>query len=334
MSDLHDDLILKSLNGTLTAEEQKTLEEWINASSENHQQVESFRAIWKATRAETSSLDFQTTDEWQRLKNHIERQADASVVKERPILSSLYFKIAASITLVAIASFAIYLSMQSSSITISGRSGAHTSVMLPDGSQVILNGTSELTYDKNNFNASERAIRFEGEAFFDIARNPEKPFRIDTRDVTVEVLGTSFNVRAIEQEINSTVYVVAGKVKVSNSEFRQEVSLLPGETGTFNQQTATLVKLGAEAENTNALSWRDKRLVFKGTPLHQVVESMEHYFDIRIGIEGDKLRDCRFTSNFDNPTLEEVVEALTVSLDLKFDRNDNGTYTVSGKGCL
>jgi transmembrane sensor len=327
MSDEYESLILKSLDGTITMQEREALEHWMRLSPENTRQVESMKAIWKATPSRTITSDFDTSGEWQKLKHSLDQEgASQSVVK--PIWSSVYFKVAAAVSLLLMSLFIFYLN---SDTTIINGPGEITTIALPDGSNITMRGKSTLRYD-DDFNTTQRLISFEGEAFFDITGNPAKPFVIKTEDAVVEVIGTSFNVRAIEGEATTAVYVVTGKVKVSNDKFKQAIALVPGETGVFSKREGSLLKIADE--NSNALSWKSKKLSFRKTSLYKVVESVEHYFDIQIGIENEKLRDCRFTSEFDNPTLEEVMEALTVSLDLTFTKNENGTYTLSGKGCL
>jgi ferric-dicitrate binding protein FerR (iron transport regulator) len=333
MSEQYDDLILKSLDGTLTSEEQKTLEQWIQQSPENKQQMESFKAIWKATNSKTSVPDFSTLDEWQRLKEKTVSISSADNVERQRAMWVPIYKIAAAAAVLILAAVAVrYFSndhQDQPKYTKVEAHGVVTTVSLPDGSTVVLNKTGELIYD-NRFNETERAVSFKGEAFFDIAKNPEKKFIIKTSNTAIEVLGTSFNVRAMEQETNTSVYVVTGKVKVSDNNASM-ITLVPGETGTYNQSNHVLEK--SLAEDGNALAWRDRKLNFKATRLHKVVTSVEQYFGVQIKLEGEKLGECRFTSSFDNPTLEEVIEAISVSLDLEFKSTGINQYTIIGKGC-
>ncbi len=294
MSEPYDDLILKSLNGTLTVEEQNTLDQWIRQSPENRQQMESFKAIWKATKPDDVP-DFNTTDEWRRLREKaVTERSVPAPVKQRSMWSPI-FKMAAAAAILILASVAIrYFSMNQQKgegfFAVEAK-GVIKTVSLPDGSKVTLNKTGALFYGKD-FNLKERSIAFTGEAFFDVAKNSEKKFIIHTTNTSIEVVGTSFTVREA-LEGSTSVYVLTGKVKVSDDK-ANTITLVPGETGNYNLADHSLTK--DSTLDANALAWRDKKLTFKATRLRKVVASIEQYFDVQVKLEGEKLGECRFTS--------------------------------------
>lgn len=329
MSEQFENLILKSLQGTLTKEEHEALERWINLSPENSQQMESFKTIWKATNDKASIPDFETASEWERLKKTID--VSRGPLQKQKSLWAPVFKVAATVALLIVGSFIIHLTLREPQFTTIESTSEIRSAMLPDGTTVVLNKGAKIVFP-DNFNAEDRVVMFSGEAFFDVARNPAKPFVINTGDADVEVVGTSFNVRSVEGEPATSVYVVTGKVKVSGPGAGSDVLVIPGEMASYDRSSGLLQKT-SQNETSNALAWRDRKLTFRATQLSKVIEAMEHYFNIHITPEDPGLLNCRFTSTFDDPTLEEVLEALSVSLDLKFSKQNNDTYVLSGKGC-
>jgi ferric-dicitrate binding protein FerR (iron transport regulator) len=144
----------------------------------------------------------------------------------------------------------------------------------------------------------------------------------------VKVLGTSFNVRAYDAEEQNEVYVVSGKVRLSDRS--QSIDLHPGEEGILNKQTNTIVL--NSVTDQNLIAWKTRQLVFKSTSLDEVALALEKYFTISITVENPELNKCRFTSSFQDPSLEEVIEAISIALNLNII-HQNKKYTFDGEGC-
>jgi ferric-dicitrate binding protein FerR (iron transport regulator) len=202
-------------------------------------------------------------------------------------------------------------------------------VVLPDGSEVWLNRNSRLTY-QDNFNEENRLLKLEGEAFFDVRKDPKKPFVIQTGKAQVEVLGTSFNVEAYAGSAETEIFVVTGLVSFSSLSDSKGITIKPGEAGVLKNQNLSLISHGGQL---NALAWKEKRLIFKKTALSDVVKALEEYFNVNIEIRNKNALRCRFTGSFDKPSLSEIIEALGVSLDLSIVEQRHSVYVVEGNGC-
>jgi len=327
MAEDQDQLILKLLDGTIDVDERKKLESWMIASDENRKVVERYILLWNASRPDASLHDFQTVEEWKRLSDTL---SIARETKTRRLPPTLYLKIAASITLLAIVSFFIFRQLNPGSITVKGN-GPITEVLLPDHSKVWLQEGSEIKYRKD-FTKEIRAVALTGQAFFDVAKQPEHPFVISTRHAQVTVVGTSFNVNANNKNTCTSIFVVTGKVKIEAvTGSAHSLLLSPGEEGTIDHATETAT-LQSEPD-LNAMAWREHKLVFRKASLQKVVVAVNEYFHADIKIKNDDLLNCRFTSSFDDPTLDEVVNALTIALNLRQVRQPNGTITLDGEGC-
>ena len=254
------------------------------------------------------------------------------------------FRIAASIILVLGAAVFAYLYLFNESgvvyLTKTTERGQRLTFLLADGSRVKLNSESTITYPER-FEGSTREIQLSGEAFFEVKRDPDKPFVVISDDVNTEVLGTSFNVRAFPDE-NIVVTVSSGKVnvftgkrdfsvqKTADSQRVTNVVLTAGQQATYHISRQYLshgvVSLGRH------IGWKDGILRFDETPLGEVAEILQRWYDVEIGFESDHLSSCKVTSTFRSETIEDVLEELKFIFKLNYTI-DNQKIAISGKGC-
>jgi transmembrane sensor len=320
-----EDIILKYLEGRLSDEERAVFMMWLGQSDENAKLVKDFERVWKIN-DDTIPPGFQTEEEWQKLQMAINKGNDTPI-KLNTISS--YWKVAAAISFFIISSFLLYLIyFRTVNIVQETASNKTVQLMLPDSSKVWLNEKTRLTYRSDFSNARE--VNLTGEAFFEVRPNPSKPFLIKTSEAQIKVLGTSFNVRAYDQETRTEVYVVTGKVKFAAVDKDNDVILPAGSRGVLNNTNHTFVT-GTE-KILNITAWKNKELVFQKTPLREVLKSVRSYFKTDIQVKNEAVLNCRFTSSFKDPTLPEVIEAISLSLNLKVDKHSN-TYILNGEGC-
>lgn len=157
-----------------------------------------------------------------------------------------------------------------------------------------------------------------------------KPFTIYSRNAKTEVLGTSFNVRAYPNEPKVEVQVVTGKVALSEKAGKtRTLYLTPGLKGELTDQNQLTQ---ASFRDANLMAWKNGHLAFQGTPLAQVVTSLERYFDVKIRVENPQLLKCRYTGTYDQPDLQEILDILSVSVGLSY-KKQNDQYTLLGQGC-
>ena len=199
-------------------------------------------------------------------------------------------------------------------------------IELPDGSQITLNGSSTLTVFKD-FNEDERTVALHGEAFFDVARDESRPFIIESGEATTQVLGTSFNIRNSGAEGVVLINVVSGKVSFASSQ--DELILTKDMSAKYDSNNSSLA---LTSNNSNELFWKTKKLKFNDTKLSEVVVTLEKHFKIKLSLQPTSLANCLFTGSFDDPKLEEVLEVMSISLNLTYE-NLNNTYILTGEGC-
>lgn len=180
-------------------------------------------------------------------------------------------------------------------------------LVLPDGTEVVLNAGSKIKWDKKKFN-NKRYLSLNGEAYFNVKKGEE--FIIKTKNGTVEILGTQLNVYSRQKDF--WVSCISGKVRVFTGG-EQEI-ITPGEWVRLNDME--LEKSKSEAiENT--VSWKDGILHFEDTKLETIFAELERQFDVRIKFEGDVRR--RATVDFPNENLDEALNIVCIPMGLDYD---------------
>ncbi len=198
--------------------------------------------------------------------------------------------------------------------------GDYKLVILPDGSTITLNAKSSLKYPKK-FTDSIREVTLVGEAFFDIKRDTTKPFIVHTEHLKIKVLGTSFNVKSYPKDEKIETTLVTGKVEVIQEKIEHPIILEPSQRATFDKEKSNL-KVDS-VNSKNVIAWRNGKLVFDRTPLKQVVSDLNRKYDVDFVIESDALLRYKFTGEFDNLTIEEVLKFLKLSSSINYKYVNN-----------
>lgn len=192
--------------------------------------------------------------------------------------------------------------------------GDKKEIYLPDGSKLVLNADSELTYPKA-FNDSIREVTLVGEAFFDIKRNVNKPFIVNTNSIKIRVLGTSFNVKSYSKDKKVETTLVTGKVEVLKDK-ETPIILAPSQKAVFYKKENKLEI--EEVQSLNVVAWKEGKLIFDKTPLQEVVKDLERKYNTKIIINSKNLLNYEYTGTFDNLSFEEVLKLLTISSPIEY----------------
>jgi len=179
-------------------------------------------------------------------------------------------------------------------------------ITLTDGTRVWLNNATVLRYPAK-FGSRSREVELDGEAFFEVAHNPARPFLIHTQKLRVQVLGTSFNVRSYASDKDIAVNVATGKVAVCSSQ--KTVMLERGEGIVYNKQQQNF----SASEDDTALSraWQNNTLYFRYQTLETIGLRLERWYGVKFSITGEKLRQKKYTLEQHNETLENVMKVLS-----------------------
>jgi len=204
-------------------------------------------------------------------------------------------------------------------------------VILPDSTVIVLNAGSTLKYPET-FTGNTREITLEGEAFFDVAPDPRKPFIIHSGALNTTVLGTSFNITAYKHLAQLSVTVLTGKVAVTDTLSQQSVTLLPKQKATFNPATATLLTTAADKPE-NAMAWSKGRLVFEETLLPEVAVRLSNKYNVHITLMDKRLSDYRFNGEFETESLDDILKIISTLTKTNVQR-EGDTIRLFSKGAL
>jgi len=185
---------------------------------------------------------------------------------------------------------------------------------LPDGTIVKLNAESKIIVP-DRFVGDTREITLFGEAFFDVAKDKSKPFIINTKDIKVEVVGTSFNVRSYPGKDCSIVAVATGKVAVTSG--NEQEHLIPGEKLSYQSDLGKMEKGSFDWEEE--FGWKDNILVFKGSNFSEILEKLSSWYGVEFKIEGNIHElNKKFSGRYQDATLSSVLDGMSYVYDFTY----------------
>lgn len=165
-------------------------------------------------------------------------------------------------------------------------------LVLADGTRVWLNSESRLKYPVA-FHGNERRVYLEGEAYFEVMKNNEMPFVVVSGKTAVEVLGTSFNVRAYSDETCIYTTLVEGKVRLSNTQHLLELE--PNEQGIITISTGKMEKLKVDVNLYT--SWKDGRFIFENQTLEEIMNTLGRWYDVKVFYTNEQVKQAMFNGN-------------------------------------
>lgn len=322
-----EEKILNYLNGFSDASGIEEIENWRKVSDENDYEFRKIEKLYSLTDLGTDLYAPNIDKAWDTLNSKLfeeSTQVNKKEGKEVKMGFSIFYRVAAVLAIVLGLSYVYFDNQPEEMLSLMTSSGQTEMVVLADGSEVWVNENSTLSYPKD-FDGEMRRVTLDGEAFFDVAKNKEKPFVIRANDASIMVLGTSFNVST--KDDYATVNVVSGKVALTENGGNHKVILVKGETGVYNQGELTEF----ETTNVNNMAWRTGKLVFKASKLVNVVTVLEQHYNTKVVLEGN-IENCLVTSEFEKVELQEVLDVLSSIANLQYEKK-NGTIYLTGPGC-
>jgi transmembrane sensor len=239
-----------------------------------------------------------------------------------------YWSVAASLALIMVIGIALFsnrvgtkeasvVGYSTEMLTKITPAGVKLTVQLSDGTIIKMNSGTMLTYPER-FSDSIRLVYLEGEAFFEVAKNPEKPFVIKTGLAEAEVLGTSFNIRAFGNDEAMEVALISGSVWLKNKLGGEQI-LEPYERGIVNRNQPVIIK--DQFDVKEIVGWKDGILLFKKATFEQVVKKLEHWYGAEFEVNPSVKGKGVYSGEFRNETLEHVLSGIAYSYGLKYEIN-------------
>lgn len=322
------ELITRHLSAESSASEEQELKRWLAADPENIKLLDQYRSVWEKLDRVASVAGIDLDAEWHALESRM-AAADKVITLEagRKRTSSFYTgRFAMAVMLAVILTFSgIYVVNRFGYKTLSTTEKTEA-LLLPDGSTVTLNHYSSLRYPRR-FSMKIRHIELVGEAFFEVESDPDHPFVINTGEVDIRVLGTSFNVNAYRENTAVEVIVQTGEVAVTrHGEVPRTITLKPGNKGVY-EKTGETLEISHDIDK-NYLAWKTRSFVFEDQTLSDVSELLGKVYQAEIIIASDSLKDARITTTFNDQSLDAILNVLSATLDLEVRRN-NGQIILS-----
>ncbi len=319
-----DRIILKYLKGEASLDEQHKLMQWL---SEDQANKHSFKEISKYWKSYTKDFGLVQEDVENKIFNRIKHK-EKEVKARKKLNYKMVTGIAASILIILSSIWYLdqYMNLSQEPSTAleenlfvekASLPGQKITTKLPDGSIVRLNSGSTLIVPEK-FNNRFREVELTGEAFFDVAKDAERPFIIHTKDFSIRVLGTSFNVKAYPNDSEKLVAVKTGLVNVK-SKFNKSVELSPDQM--VNIQGGAISDI-LKTDNKLVYGWIDHLLVFQDRSLSEAFDQIELWFGVELTFDNLIIPEKPITASFENPTLEEVMSNISKVYGFNYQIND------------
>lgn len=323
-------LLHKDLTGEISPAEKAMLNDWLRESAENVQFASELRMAWDQSGA--YEKNFQPD------LNAAFRQVQARIRVEPAPMRVLTFRrrlmqvaAAAVVLMAAVWGFQYFSGTGSASETVIVSSDSLTKMVeLPDGTRAWLRAGARIEYPEV-YAGKTRLVRLSGEAYFEVASDSSRLFRVETEDGkgSVEVLGTSFYIQ--QNAARTAVTVRTGKVRFSPDKASESVILNAGEKAVLHKSERRLTT--EKVVTFNELSWQSGGLEFVRTPMKQVIRDLEAYYGVQITLTNTSLQHCTHTAPLTNQPLEKVLESLSLTYQMQVKKTGPKVYELTGGTC-
>ncbi|MET7000424.1 FecR family protein [Chitinophaga defluvii] len=323
-SDEFKKAVANYLDGTATPEQSRLVEAWYHAFNDEEVTIAADMPDAAGKLEERLRL---------RLEHMLgeDRTVPVVPVNARPVWKRIAVA-AAVLVLVSLLGILWYTTFYQAveMVVVKTGKGEIKTVQLPDGSRVWLNAMSELHYPAT-FDSKQRQVELTGEAFFDIAKQEHAGFRVLAGKLQTEVLGTSFNMKAYQQETDMSVVVLSGKVKVGNEQAGTAV-LTAGSGIKYNTTTQKMQPVTVPA--MDGMPWVAGKLSFEEESLENITAALSRWYGVTFEFKNPQLKYCNYTGHFPNDiTLEKLLELFSTISHVRYEIKDGNSVILSGEEC-
>ncbi|HEY8896987.1 MAG TPA: FecR domain-containing protein [Niastella sp.] len=305
------ELMSRSLSGEAAPEELKELETLLAQDSHLPARYKLMQQFWNEHEAISPAA---VEDSLQQVLGHLQLPYTVAIAPAKTTQHPIWKRmVAAAVVLVLLGGIGFWYSnkkrpnnSEASLVEKRNARGTKSTIVLPDGSKIWLNADSKLTYPES-FSGHTREVYLSGEAFFEVTKNPQKPFIIHLNKGTVRVLGTSFNIRAYDNEKVIETSVATGRVAfiATGKQDQDTVFITPNNKVRYSlNDDQVKVEPTAAAEDK---AWTEGKLIFKGLTLEEIAIELERNFGKKVIFEDEEPKHYRLTGAFENNSLDEIM---------------------------
>jgi transmembrane sensor len=307
---MKDELLIKYLLEETSGEENLQVEQWLAAHPDHHKEYEQMKWVWESSKASLQQSDVDESQAWEKFKSRKDRSS--SVIRLFP---NWLRAVAAAVALVITSLVALSFLPHSgrayfAEVVLEAGENSQKEVLL-DGSLVTLNKNSKLSYSQKIFSGERHVHLLEGEVYFEVERDEQRPFHVHAGDLTVKVLGTSFNVKMDKEQAQ----VILDQGSVGLEWEGMQVVLKPGEKAFTNLLTKQLETL--QVRNGLHRYYVNNKFEALEVPLYQIVEGLNDAYDADITIASEGLGEQRITTTLEYGSLDQNLEVIKETLGIR-----------------
>ena len=358
MKNINEDigLITRVLTGEATVEEEASLLEWIEVSKSNQKFFFEMKDIWEASQA-IHDVGINRDESWKRFSSQIE------IIEEEKEVGNTSNKLVICLKIAAIVVLTFGLSWLSFSLLTPKASltdkneiithvGSKTKIVLPDGTKIWLNSGSNLIY-YSDYNRQTRDVNLSGEAYFEVVKNPKKPFIVKTGKIDIKAYGTTFNVKSYPTDNFVETTLINGLVVIERTSTKKTLVILKPHQKSIillvdtKPELNSILKLAKKDiskdtvikidVNSNMMlvqsntvpetAWKDQKLYFTSETFDEIAIKLERWYGVEIHLQNDELKNERFTGKFThNEPLVKVLEAIKITTPITYTIKLNEVY--------
>jgi len=333
---MHDNrfllLVTRKLSAEASPEELEELAGLIKQDPSLKEEYDILNRYWQQeNQQQTANTEFALQKILTQLgiETELKQETEESRVRKLPVWKK-FTRIAAAVIALGGLSIGLYSLVNTSSsadnkslVQKLNAKGVKSTIALADGSKVWLNADSKLQYPKS-FTGNTREVYLNGEAFFDIEKNPSRPFIIHLAKGTIRVLGTSFNIKAYDNEPIVETSVATGKVafipKLKDNTEADTIFLTSNNKVIYQPETGKTTTAATVSEEDKA--WTDGKLLFRSMLFEEIAIELERNFGKRVVFEDDEIKSYKLTGSFQNNTLSEILYYLSKTKSFSYSITD------------
>jgi len=286
------------------------------------------KQLWKLTKSYKKGYEPDVAKGLAQLKNRIDQDKTSMPLKIVAIRTWLSRVAAIALLLVgSTIAYQTFFNSHPATQTLQTTDALVTAYQLPDGSEIWLNKNSQLNFPKV-FNSTQRIVSLQGEAFFKIAKDVTRPFIVQAGETTVQVVGTSFNLRAYQAENTTAIKVVEGKVVFKAANTDAQATLQANEKAHFHKDKQAINR--DVAENWQDTAWMPKNLDFDNTPVSEIISYLETNFDVAVELVNPSLGNCTLLATLVDNNPDAIIKSIKRTFPVQLEVISSKKYKLTG----
>lgn len=316
--DIDSELLASYVAGEADSAQRAQVEHWVAASPGNAKELKRLRAVWSLAEVTGDAVDVDVDAAWNKVK---ERTMGTPVIRLRPARGAWGWLAAAAAVAALVLVGRMLMTPAPQELMAANE---YLSAALNDSSHVVLSPGARIVATMGD----ERRVQLTGQAYFEVKRDEQHPFIVQAGAVDVTVLGTAFEVTAVEGNDTVRVRVRHGRVGVHVGEL-DTLILTAGQEARWVKRSNILERIGSGPVER----WAGRIIQFNNAPLQQVVEELNEVYGTRIALGNDSIAGCPLTASFGDEPIDEIVRIIAGTFGFAVERTEANVFTLIGDGC-